>query len=440
MPAKSKRQEPINRTAIITTTITVVGTIIAALVAAPWIKDVLQRIPTPTSAPTEMFLVLEPTNTITPSMINTTTPTSIPECQTELADGSFKQVLAQNLSLTNTLGSRMMPVPTCLWSSYQPFEGGEMIWRSDTLFPTDIYVLFSSGEWKAYKSNYKSGSPLYSCDTQPNKEKLLQPILGFGKVWCTNEEVKQSLGYANIEENPLDRPRQTFENGWLILINNTVYVLFNSGNWRAIPSFDYKTVSLQSVSELKAPETNLGLAQGIVDLPKSPLLILDPLSGRPLVVPFDIGWKVSTQCEYIPDRSSSIQIGTNISNSLTVYLLLQAGWGLKDYDGQRIGKVSLEFDNDESIDIPLVLGDNIRDWADRPSAVTQVSSSYSQLAWEGKDPNGVPGRIDILVHNIPYKYQALTLKSIQISDESSTTIGKRDPCIHLLAITVKHLP
>jgi hypothetical protein len=435
MPPKSKRPESINRTAIITTTITVIGTIIAALLAAPWIKDVFQHAPTPTLSPT-------PTNTIAPNLTSTFTPTSKPvaECPIELADSIFKRVLAQDPSLTDALGSQMMPRPTCVWSSYQPFEGGEMIWRSDVLYPTDIYVLFSSDEWKSFKSNYKSGAPLRSCDAEPSKEKLLQPVLGFGKVWCDQDLIGE-LGYAIIEEKPLDRPRQTFENGWLILINNTVYVLFDQkGTWVGIRAFEDRPISLQSQSELKAPEANLGLGQGPVNLPKNSLSILDPLSGKPLIVPFDLGWKVSTQCEYLSSRPENVQIGVNISHPLNVYLLLQAGWGLKDYDGHRIGKVTLEFNNSNSIEIPLILGTNIRDWADRSTAVTNVSSSSSQLAWEGKDPNGTPGRMDILINDIPSNYWPLTLKRIQIWDESRNSIGRLDPCIHLLAVTVRHLP
>jgi len=123
---------------------------------------------------------------VTPSLTATITllPTPTPECQVELAERTFKRVLAQDPGLASALGPKMMPQPTCVWSSYQPFENGEMIWRSDVLFPTDVYVLFSSGEWKPFKSNYKSGSPLRSCEAEPSNGNGLQPILGFGKVWC----------------------------------------------------------------------------------------------------------------------------------------------------------------------------------------------------------------------------------------------------------------
>ena len=422
--------------------ITTIGVIVAGIFGSPMLTVLIQGTPVPTITLTgtppptltnTIILSMTPTATITPS------PTPVPECQAELADKIFKRILAQDSSLADALGSQMMPRPTCVWSSYQPFEGGEMIWRSDVLYPTDIYVLFSSGEWKSFKSNYKSGSPLRSCDAKPSKGNLLQPILGFGKVWC-DQDLMGNLGYAVVEEKPLDRPRQTFENGWLILINNSVYVLFDEkGTWMGIRAFEDRPISLQSQSELKAPEANLELGQGLVNLPDSSLSIPDPLSGKPLIVPFDVGWKASTQCEYLSSRPENIQIETDISHPLKVYLLLQAGWGTEEYDGQRIGKVTLEFD-ESSIEIPLILGTNIRDWADRPPAVTSVSSSSSQLAWEGTDPNGTPGRMDILINDIPRNYWPLTLKRIQIWDESLNSTGKLDPCIHLLAVTVRYLP
>lgn len=316
-----------------------------------------------------------------------------------------------------------------------------MIWRSDRLNPTDIDVLFPSGIWEAFKSNYKSGAPLHSCAAEPPREYHLQPILGFGKTWCDNPGIQKDLGYAIIQEKPLDRPLQTFENGWLMLINNAVYALFEpAGNWTSFPAFDYRTLSLQPGSELSAPEANLGLAQGVVSLPAASLSTFDALSGRPLLVPFDVGWKASTQCEYLADRPDHIRIEANVSHPLSVYMLLQAGWGIRAYDGQRIGKVSLEFDGDRSYDTPLILGDNIRDWADRSAAVAEVSSLNSRLAWEGTAPDGTLGRMDILINEIPATYWSTTLKSIHIWDETIGSTGAMDPCIHWLAATVKYLP
>ncbi|MEW5939503.1 MAG: hypothetical protein AB1750_07570, partial [Chloroflexota bacterium] len=393
---------------------------------------IIQRIPT---APTA---TLPPP---APTYINAQTSPSNSECQVEIVDGIFQRIVTQNPSLEIALGAKMMPEPSCIWSSHQLFEGGEMIWRADILYPTDIYVLFSSGQLDAFKSNYKSGSPLQSCSIGTPTKDRLQPILGFGKVWCDNQQVKRELGYAISEEKALYRGIQTFENGWLILINNDVYALIETEKkWESVRAFEYKTISLRAQSELLSPEANLGLGQGTVTLPKDPIQILDPFSGMPLAVPFDMGWKSTTQCGYLPNRPAAIHVDTNVPRPRSLYLLVQAGWGTKEYEGNYIGKVALELTDDTNIETPLILGNNIRDWADRSNAVTEKTSPNLWTAWTGFDPNGIPGRMDILIIDVPSVYWLLTVKSVQIVDESVNSVNNMNPCIHLLAVTVKYSP
>jgi hypothetical protein len=188
---------------------------------------------------------------------------------------------------------------------------------------------------------------------------------------------------------------------------------------------DFQTISLQSFSELSSPETNLGLAPGRNYL---------------LDIPFDTGWKASTQCSYLPNQPESFQLEASISNPTNVYLLIQAGWGLVKYDGMQIGNVRLGFSDGSNLDTPLTLGLNIRDWAwENPAAVNTVSSPESSPAWEGNAPDGTPGGMDVLTIDIPRSQSELTLTSIQIADQSWSTVGESDPCIHLVALTVKYL-
>lgn len=400
---------------------------------------VLLETPTPTLIPTL-------TNTPVPTATNTPTSTLKPtlpliiECQTELARNIFRQAQDQDLDLRGALGNPLMPYPSCLWSSYQSFVGGAMIWRSDTTGPTetDIYVLFKANElpWEAYKSGYKAEFPKNSCYAEP-PAKSFQPIWGFGKVWCDKSAVKQQLGFAVSNEEPRWRPWQNFDHGWLILIDNTIYALFkpegtNQQKWKRISIFDYQTISLKDYSELPNREKNLGLDPGLG--PDYQKLLL------PSKIPFDIGWKASTQCTDFSSYPDHFQININISQPLKIFLLMQAGWGIEPYKNKLMGKVSLEFNDGSLYEIPLILGENIRDWADRTNAVTTVSSLDTQLAWEGNNPDGIRGRIDVLSISIPDHYIPLNLKSIQIWDESQIYTESLDPCIHLLAVTVRYLP
>jgi hypothetical protein len=185
---------------------------------------------------------------------------------------------------------------------------------------------------------------------------------------------------------------------------------------------DFQTVSLESKSEMALPETNLGLAPGLNYL---------------LDIPFETGWKFSTQCSHIPERPTIVTLNANISSPHYVYILLQAGWGSIEYRDIQIGNIKLNFSDGSIIDTSLSLGYNIRDWSrDDPQAVTTVFSTDLQPAWEGTAPDGRLGGMDILTIRIPEKKDSLT--NIEISDVSQTTAGSMNPCIHIMAVTVKH--
>ena len=187
---------------------------------------------------------------------------------------------------------------------------------------------------------------------------------------------------------------------------------------------DYQMISLR---ELGSPEaSNLGLKAGTNTL---------------LGIPFETGWTVTTQCE---DRSSlptTIQLDVAIPQPLNVYLLLQAGWATQQFAGKELGAVSLSFSDGEHIEIPLIVGFNIRDWArNKPEAVSTATSPTLREAWQGTAPDGTTiGGMDVLTIEIPSEYRRSTLASIQIADTSSMTAGSQNPCIHLLAVTVENL-
>ena len=191
------------------------------------------------------------------------------------------------------------------------------------------------------------------------------------------------------------------------------------------PEPEFLTVSLKPFSELSEPETNLGLKPGVTYL---------------LDIPFDIGWKASTQCSHLPNQPKSYQVDVNIENPTDVYFLIQAGWGLTQYNGIDIGKLRLGFSDGNALDTTLTLGDNIRDWAWKSSAVVRtVSSSQSRPAWTGQSPNGTPGGMDILTITVPNEQRSKNLSYIQVIDVSNLTAVNIDPCIHVVALTVKHL-
>ncbi len=187
----------------------------------------------------------------------------------------------------------------------------------------------------------------------------------------------------------------------------------------------FQMLSLESYSELSAPETNLGLAPGQYSASD---------------IPFTVGWKTSTQCSHIPERPQSIFIETNIPNSRYAYFLLQAGWGWSRYRDKKIGEIVFHFADSSSTTTSLSLGYNIRDWSrnNDSNVVTLVFSPDVMSAWDGTAPDGRKGGIDMLTIRIPADKASQTLSGIEILDLSETIVGDIDPCIHLIAITVRY--
>jgi hypothetical protein len=251
------------------------------------------------------------------------------------------------------------------------------------------------------------------------------------------------LHYGTIQEVYKPRPVLHFEGGWLILIDDTIRaILYEQEQWKSIDVSSFTRISLESRPDLDPKKSNLGLEhERFIHLPKAPLEILDPLTGRSLSVPFDVGPKISTQCTDAPYFSNTIRVETGISHPTRVYLLIQAGWGVSRYQGQTIGRISLGFDSGNFVHTDLRLGSNIRDWANQDDAITTLDSHETQTAWNGSD-GAVPGVIDLLMIGIPEKLFSSTLEAIQIEDLSTTITSSEDmnPCIHLSGITISYLP
>lgn len=92
--------------------------------------------------------------------------------------------------------------PTCpaeqavVSMTWQPFERGMMLWRSDT---REIYALLNNGIFLNYQDTW-NGQTLPQ-ETPPNG--LRQPQRGFGTVWLANQPptLRSSIGWATADES-----------------------------------------------------------------------------------------------------------------------------------------------------------------------------------------------------------------------------------------------
>lgn len=236
-------------------------------------------------------------------------------------------------------------------------------------------------------------------------------VVGFG---MRPGKISINLGPIDVE---MERPTQQANSGLPITSpTNTPAAIAQV--------IDYAFLDLQPYSELSSPETNLGLPPGT-----------NTLNG----IPFQNGWKVTTQCTSTSDRPVEVSISANIPNPIEVYVLFQAGWGITPFNGMQVGTISLYFSNGGVQTENLVLGYNIRDWArNKPDAVSTISSSMVAEAWRGTLPDNVIGGMDILTLPVQAIYQNERLERFVLSDTTLTTTGQLNPCVHLLAVTVKY--
>jgi len=195
--------------------------------------------PTATSKATEIAPVTataiatpEPTRTPQPTSTPAPFPTTVPSPTTAPPAPSCPSVTGAFSSIwqarQSQLGCAVNTAHTG-WMANEHFEGGEMFWREGNDL---IYVLYSSRSWVAYSDLWQEGDPEFSCPGIAPSQSPPTPWRGFGKIWCTYDNVRSGLGSATDTERGFNGTVQDFEHG-LILRRDTgaTYILYSDGVW-----------------------------------------------------------------------------------------------------------------------------------------------------------------------------------------------------------------
>ncbi len=110
----------------------------------------------------------------------------------------------------------------------QTFEGGRMFWRSDLAV---IYTLLESGSYAQFEDTWEDSQPAYTCPEVGPQQTPPTPQRGFGKVWCTQPQVRQGLGNATSPERPFETTLQEFERGLIFQTDEgVIYILESQTN------------------------------------------------------------------------------------------------------------------------------------------------------------------------------------------------------------------
>lgn len=136
------------------------------------------------------------------------TPTSI-ACSIQ-AEGRFAEVWREHrVSLGCPVGTAH--ITSAAW---EPFEGGEMLWRGDVF---EITAFYNGGVWETWDDKWEGGNPPYKGEPPSS---LRTPCCGFAWIWGRQENVFRSLGWAKDEEKGVCLLVQDFERGFITRKSN----------------------------------------------------------------------------------------------------------------------------------------------------------------------------------------------------------------------------
>ena len=99
------------------------------------------------------------------------------------------------------LGCPRQPQPVKGLFAEQPFEDGFMIWTQDLgLFFVAVGDEFE-GKWDVFsQAEVERGQPGCEPSILKSSPDLVQPVLGFGALWCLDETIQELLGYGLTDE------------------------------------------------------------------------------------------------------------------------------------------------------------------------------------------------------------------------------------------------
>lgn len=111
--------------------------------------------------------------------------------------------------------------------AWQPFERGDMLWHGSSGV---IYVFEEDGDWRGYTDDWREGMPDLSCEADPPVG-LLQPVRGFGRIWCLVGEAREAVGWAVEPETAVAGISQEFDGGVLMEWAGNPRLLRGDGTW-----------------------------------------------------------------------------------------------------------------------------------------------------------------------------------------------------------------
>ncbi|MFC2023524.1 hypothetical protein ACFLT5_02170, partial [Chloroflexota bacterium] len=127
----------------------------------------------------------------------TATPSPTPGCAFD-AQGAFSGLWN---AYKSKLGCPSYQNPKSINDAEQAFQSGHMFWRQDN---DRAYVVYEqgpqNGTQKSFTGMWSAGDPEYSCAAPPPPVGHVQPVRGFGAVWCALGAENAAIGWGKGDE------------------------------------------------------------------------------------------------------------------------------------------------------------------------------------------------------------------------------------------------
>ena len=142
----------------------------------------------------------EPSPTPSPPPTPTLEPTATPlpvVCASE-PQGEFRHLWMRH---KERLGCPHQTNPIGGFFAEQLFQNGHMFWSQEGR----LFLVVMGGDWGSWRlfpeddSTWKEGMPPYSCSVEVPAG-LIQPVRGFGGIWCAQPDIRERLGFGLADE------------------------------------------------------------------------------------------------------------------------------------------------------------------------------------------------------------------------------------------------
>lgn len=167
------------------------------------------------------------------------------------ADGSYQLQLALNPAIpqgdgewainyvatakTAELGQSLGTVQEIAICS-RKFEAGAMLWRSGDKRSAIVPLISPTGRFFLLDDSWDQQSIVFC--PPPNVPGLYLPDRGLGWAWCTNQSMRDALGYSTEPQEVCDGPElgrmRDYRGGRLVWVpswNKVIYLRWNGGLW-----------------------------------------------------------------------------------------------------------------------------------------------------------------------------------------------------------------